>query len=294
MNTLGDNSPYIVEVTAQNVQQAVLEASSSVPVLLDVWADWCEPCKVLTPILEQLVEQYGGRFILAKLDADDQKELSDQLGVQSLPALKLVVDGQVVGELSGVQPVGVIRELLDQHVEPDESVVPNLSEDIRTAIAEGDTDTAQQLLTQAMTEYPEDKTYQFLAVELLISAAEISAAKERFEGLGSDERNSEEGKRIAAKLYFSEILETASPDVDYSKQLDVDPGDADALYYLAATMVRLSRYDEALETAWHLFQFHGSYKSGEAKVVLLNTFDLLGKSDPRAQKYRRKMFNFLH
>ena len=296
MNTPVDNHSYIVEVTAQNVQQMVLDASSKVPVLLDVWAEWCEPCKALTPILEKLVEQYAGRFILAKLNADEQQELAAQLGVQSLPTLKLIVDGQIGGELSGLQPESAIRELLDKFVEEEGATEPSddLAEDIRRAIDARDTDRAQQLLQQALTEHPEDKSYQYLAIELLISAGELAAARQRFESLSQEDKDAEDGKRVEAAFYFADILETVSPDEDYAHQLENNPSDADALFYVTATMAATARYDEALELAWQLFQIHMSYKSGEPKVVLLKVFDLLGKSDVRAQKYRRKMFNFLH
>ncbi|MBV1871997.1 MAG: tetratricopeptide repeat protein [Gammaproteobacteria bacterium] len=294
MNSSLDQNSYIIDVTPENIQQAVLEASSTTPVLLDVWADWCEPCKVLTPILENLVEQYAGRFILAKLDAEAQQELASQLGVQSLPALKLIVDGQIAGELSGVQPVGVIRELLDQHVEPDDAPAETPEENIRTAIASGDLSDAQQLLSEALTAYPADRTYKYLAIELYMAGQELATAKERFEDLSDFEKDTEEGKRIEARFYFAEILDDAPADVDYAKQLENSPGDADALYYLAAMMAEALRFDDTLDLAWRLFQSHGSYKSGESKIVLLKTFDLLGKSDKRSQEFRRKMFNLLH
>ena len=215
--------------------------------------------------------------------------------MQSLPTLKLIVGGQIGGELNGLQPESVIRELLDKFVE-EEAAEPsdNLAEEIRRAINARDTDSAQQLLQQALTEHPEDKSYQYLAIELLVSAGELAAAKQRFESLAQDEKDSEEGKRTEARFYFADILEAAGQETDYALQLENNPGDADALFYVAATMAVTARYDEALELAWHLFQSHMSYKSGEPKVVLLKVFDLLGRSDARAQKYRRKMFNFLH
>ncbi|MBV1869939.1 MAG: tetratricopeptide repeat protein [Gammaproteobacteria bacterium] len=294
MNPSPEQNPYIIEVTPENIQQAVLEGSSTVPVLLDIWADWCEPCKVLTPILENLVELYAGRFLLAKLDAQAQEELASQLGVQSLPALKLIVDGQIVGELSGVQPVGVIRELLDQHVEPDAAPSETPEDSIRTAIESGDLSAAQQLLSDALTAYPADRTYKYLAIELYMAGQELAAAKERFEGLSDFEKDTEEGKCLEARFYFAAILDDAPADTDYAKQLENSPDDADALYYLAAIMAEALRFDDVLDLAWRLFQSHRSYRSGESKTVLLKTFDLMGKTDARSQTFRRKMFNLLH
>ncbi|EDN70013.1 Thioredoxin [Beggiatoa sp. PS] len=95
------NSPYIITVTAQNFASEVIEKSNQVPVLVDFWAEWCAPCKILMPILTQLVEKYQGQFILAKLNIDEQKELATQYGIRSVPTLKLFRHGQAVEEMMG-------------------------------------------------------------------------------------------------------------------------------------------------------------------------------------------------
>ena len=149
-------------------------------------------------------------------------------------------------------------------------------------------------MQQALSEHPEDISYEYLAIELLISAGELSAAKERFENLSQEKKDTEEVKHIVAMLYFADILEATNHDANYEHQLEKDPNDADALYHITAKMALNTDYDEALTFAWRLFQKHMAYRSGEPKIVLLRLFDLLGKSDTRAQAFRRKMFNFLH
>ena len=111
------DSPYIVDITQANVQ-SVLQKSMQVPVLLDFWATWCQPCKQLTPVLTKLANEYKGRFILAKVDTDAHPGLAQQLGVRSLPTLKLVFHGQLAGELTGLQPEAEVRRLLDAVLGP--------------------------------------------------------------------------------------------------------------------------------------------------------------------------------
>jgi len=296
MNNSSVNSPFIFEVTAQNVRQVVLEASSSVPVLLDVWAEWCQPCKALTPILEKLVLEYKGRFHLAKLNADAQEALAMQLGVQSLPTLKLIVDGQMAGELNGLQPEKVIRELLDKFVKPDDvaSEKDDLLDSLRIAIAHKDNQQARLLLDQLVNDFPGDAVYSAFSVDVSLLNGEYELAKEQFDQLSAEIKESDEGKRIAAKLYIVHVIQSNDSSENYLDVLARNPRDSDALYYQAAHYASNGQYDEALAMVWTLFQSNMAYKSGEPRVIFLKLFDILGKTDERSHIYRRKIFNFLH
>ncbi len=97
------DSPYIFDANAQNFQQ-VMESSYQVPILVDFWADWCQPCKTLMPILAKLANEYQGAFILIKVNSDEQQQLAAQFGVRNLPTVKVIKDGRIVDEFMGVQP----------------------------------------------------------------------------------------------------------------------------------------------------------------------------------------------
>ena len=110
------DSPHIIKVDQSNIVDLVIEASTKQPVLVDVWADWCAPCKHLMPVLEKLADEYNGAFILAKLDGDANQELVLQMGVRGFPTCRLFKDKEAIDEFSGAIPEAQVRQFLEQHI----------------------------------------------------------------------------------------------------------------------------------------------------------------------------------
>ena len=110
----------MINVTLENFEAEVISASKSQPVLVDFWAPWCGPCKVIGPLLEKLETAYGGRFKLVKIDSDQEQQLAGAFGIRSIPTCVLLMNGQPVDGFMGALPEGKIKEFLDKHLPPAE------------------------------------------------------------------------------------------------------------------------------------------------------------------------------
>jgi putative thioredoxin len=175
----------MIDITLENFQTDLIAVSEQVPVLLDIWAEWCGPCKQLGPVLERLEEEYAGRFILAKVNADEQPEIAGQLsqafGVRSIPFCVMFAGGQPVDGFVGAIPVEQIREFLDKHVPAEGAVLAaqetHAAEDL---LAEGEPLTAQALLEDALERDPANDEARYDLILLLLEEGQLDEAKAAF------------------------------------------------------------------------------------------------------------------
>jgi len=207
------DSPFIIDVTRENYQQ-VMETSFKVPVLLDFWAGWCQPCQVLMPVLAKLANDYGGKFLLAKLNTEEEQEIAAQFGIRSIPTVKLFQDGQPVDEFMGALPEQAVRQFLDKHIVDEEKAAEEkagrlkffedqLAETAADAdgseavyrqalqkVIDGDCDTAMEILLQLMKD---DREFR--------SDAGRQGLLKVFELLGDDPRVGQCRRRMTSLLY---------------------------------------------------------------------------------------------
>jgi len=306
-------SNFIVDINEENIQAELLDKSMDVPVLIDVWADWCEPCKALSPVLHRLVDEYQGRFVLAKINADEQQNIVAQLQVKSLPTLQLLAQGKIVGELIGVQPESAIRALLDPHLgEPEALAVDNIEavlEEIEALCGSGQLEQAMILLKAIIEKQPESEILKVRYARLLLNLDALDDAQTIFNSLSDEVRDGELGKQFYAQLFFAEFIQGSPGANVISERIKTDDNDLEAKCYLAAHQVMTFQTDSALDLAWQIFRDHRSFTLNATEVekeedqqetestgkkFMLALFDLLGKQDSRVTRFRRKMFALLH
>ena len=282
---------YIVEVDQQNVND-VLQKSLQTPVLLVFWAARSEPSKALVSILIKIAGDYQGKFILAQVDSDAYPQIAQQLGVGSVPELKLVVQGQLAGGLAGEQTEAAVIQLLEPHVgvvDSTEQEDPFLGQ-IQRAISIGATDQAIAALESAIKEQPKTMQYQALYADVLMDAQRSDDAEAVINNMGDDPLV----PKAKARLFFVRLLDGAETAEILQEKIESDGGNSESRYYLGAHLLMLGQEETALNLLLSVMMNDRGYQDDGARVALLSAFDYLGKENPLTSKYRRKLFALLH
>ena len=230
------------DVTEADFRQSVLERSLEVPVLLDCWAPWCGPCRSLGPVLERVVQAYGGRFVLAKLNTDEAPQISAALQIRSIPLVVLFVGGHPVDQFTGALPEGQVRAFLDRHLGPQQSEADLIRQE---AVEAPDAETAEALLREALTIEPGHVEARLdLAERLLARGAldEAAAELDRVPAAERKDRHEALGKRLALARN-----KPAGDPAALAARIAANPRDFEARFALAALQVYDGDYRAAFE-----------------------------------------------
>lgn len=268
----------------------VVEASATTPTLVDFWAPWCGPCKQLMPMLDRLAEEYSGRFKLAKVNTDEQRELAQQVGIRSLPTVVLFKDRTAVDHFIGLVPESKVRELLDKHL-PTQSDAP--ASRAQTLKAAGDYAGAREILEAQLARDQTSIPLQADIAELHALEGDLDGARRALEELRAKEPNHASVKRLAALLEFSTIV-AAYPDVRALRQRVADnPQDLELRHALAVHKLLGGDVEPAIDTWLDFMRNHRSFKDDLGKKSLVLAFELIGEADPIVGQTRRAMARLL-
>jgi putative thioredoxin len=284
------DSHHVVNVTAADFDRVVVQGSRERPVLVDFWAEWCGPCRMLTPVLVKVAESYHGKLVVAKVNTEQEQALAQQFGIRSIPAVKLFRNGQVVDEFTGALPENAIREFVDRHI-PRES--DKLAAQAQQALMRGDADRARALLDAARQMDPENPRVLLAEAQFHATIGDMAAAEKALAQLPYDEAQKPEVIAFRAQIHFDAVSMQAPDPEALQARLVANPGDSEARYQLAAHLVMAGRFEEALEQLFQLMQKDRKYGDDAARKGLLLVFDILG-SNPLVARYRGKLFNLLH
>ncbi len=308
----------MLDVTIQNFEAELIQSSMQQPVLLDIWAPWCGPCKALGPLLEKLEVAYAGRFKLAKLNSDDQPEIAAQLsqafGVRSIPFCVLFDQGQPIDGFVGALPESQIRAFLDKHVpSPDELEAEAELDEAEALIEQGDPAAALARLQQAVAIDPANDDARYDYVKLLLERGALAQAEAAFEPVArkaaTDPRLEALGHWIAAqkKAGAARSADTLAAAIGANKR------DFEARFELAQTHFAASHFTAALDELLEIVMRDKAWNGDLARktyvailtlmakplakgpaVAAKGALELTGKaaavsSDPVLDAYRRKL-----
>ncbi len=256
------------DVTEADFRQTVLERSLEVPVLLDCWAPWCGPCRNLKPVLEKLVQAYGGRFVLAKLNTDEAPQISAALQIRSIPLVVLFVGGRPVDQFMGAQPEGAVRKFLDKHLGPQVSE----AEQIRQEAAEApDAETAEALLREALSYEPTNAAVLLDLADRVIARGDLDEAEQVLHAVPEAERKD----RHAGLLKRIELARNR-PQGDpaaLAARIAANSKDFEARFALAALQVYEGDFNAAFDQLLEVVMRDKAEWREKARVQLVEWFD---------------------
>jgi putative thioredoxin len=269
----------VIEVDERSFKEAVIERSRATPVVVDFWAPWCGPCRVLGPTLERLAAESQGAFVLAKINVDDNQRLAQMFRIQGIPAVKAFRDGRVVDEFAGALPEPQVRAWLKRFL-------PAASDDLVEAAA----DMEQHSPAEAAARYrvalgsdPDNATALFGLGRLLVTQGEPEGA----ETLRQIPADSPLYSRAQAWLTLAGFLAEAG------EHPPATPNDLEPRYRLAAGQARKRDYAAAIDSLLAIVGVDRKFRDDGARKMLLALFDALGNDDPLVAQGRRRLANLL-
>lgn len=283
---MAHTSEHIFDAGFENFDELVLDAPQDQLVLVDFWASWCAPCRMLAPVLEQVVEQYGGRVALAKVDVDRNPQLAAQFGVQGIPAVKIFRGGEMVSEFTGALPELEIRSIVDRFL-PSES--DNRAAGAMEALHAGRMDEAKAAFEAILNEDPANSKANLGMAEIRLAEGDAGGAEEYAKKVGLSSDDHEAAENLLNRVQFIRHADEMGGPEACRERAQRDENDLDARFGLACGLAAREQYAEALEEFLAIQKKNKKYQDGAARAAMVNIFNIIGARSDLANEYRKKL-----
>jgi len=296
----------MINVTIQNFETEVIEASQHIPVLVDFWAPWCGPCKVIGPLLEKLEADYAGRFKLVKIDSDQEQQLAAAFGIKSIPTCVLLMNGQPVDGFMGALPEGQIKAFLDKHV-PAAEVLEAAAEETEAldALAAGDVQGALTKLQHAVQTDPDNHDARFDLVKLLLELWQDDEAKVAFAPViaqaAAVRRLDSLQRWMKARDAQDGVRDRPARAAELQAKIAVNKRDFDSRFALAQQLLAHSEFVPAMDELLEILMRDKTWSEDLARKTYIAILDIIEPpkpkvaegqvppEDPTVASYRRRL-----
>ena len=277
----------MIDVTMENFEAEVVTASMQTPVLVDFWAPWCGPCKVIGPMLEKLEAEFDGRFKLVKIDSDQQQELAGAFGVKSIPTCILLVGGRPVDGFTGAVPEGKLREFLAKHIPSEEELQAEAgAEEAEALLESGDSAAALAKLAEALALNPGNDDARFDYIKLLIAEGQFEHAHEllepvlaqvpkplRFEALRT---------WLDAVLFVADSVQDSVTLEEFDEKIASNKRDFDARYAKARILMARGEWTAAMDELLEIVMRDKKWSDEAPRKAMVAILELMSPPPPKA------------
>lgn len=290
----GSDANIIKDSTTAAFGKDVIEASRTVPVVVDFWAAWCGPCKQLTPILEKVVKSYGGKVRLVKINVDEHPAIAGQLRVQSLPTVYAFRDGRPLDGFMGAQPESAVRQFIERIVGADaEADTATLLATAEQALDEGDVQAAAEIFAAVLQEDKQNPAALAGLARCYLQTGDVARAEQVISLVPPDEKKVAAVEQVRAALELARKAGAEDNRGELEKKLAADPSDQQARFDLAVALAARGDKMEAVDHLLELVRRDRKWNDEAARKQLVQFFEAWGFKDPAAIEGRRRLSSLL-
>lgn len=282
--------PFVINVSEAGFKMDVLERSREVPVLVDFWATWCAPCRQLSPVLEKVAQEFNGRFILAKVNTEENPYLAQDYQVRSIPHVMMFRNGQPVDAFVGLYPEAQIRAFLQRHC-PNEA--DSLLAEAQAAEQAGQADDAETLYRRVLALDPEKAAAQLAIGRAALRKGQMEEAATQLKNIAPLSSEEESARRLLELMTFMEEGRSVNQAAEQAT-VTADSSNLDAHYQLAAYQAAQGRFTEAMDELLAILARNKRYRDEAARRAMLAIFTLLGERSAVSDEYRQRLARTLY
>lgn len=280
-------SSWTIEVNDSDFEAQVLDRSKEVPVVVDFWAPWCGPCRVLGPVLERMADEYGGKFVLAKINVDENPGIASAFRIQGIPAVKVFKDGALFTEFTGALPEPAVRDVMER-------VVPSKQDEMAAQghrlAAEGKSHEAMAIFEEVLQGSP---NHAGALLGLGRSLLDTDTAR-ALELLGRVPPGTPERKEADPLIARYTLKQAEGEDMGALRdRLKAEPEDIETRFKLGQALAAVEQYQEALEQFLIVLKKDRAFKDDGARKAMVQIFEVLGLSHEITDRFRSEMAKVL-